>query len=78
MGLRPVSGAALTSIQHGMEALQRNAAKIAGAARVDRYAVDGLAKPLVEQAGIASRVEASVQALRAEDRMLGALLDVKA
>jgi hypothetical protein len=78
MGLRPVSGAALTSIQHGMEALQRNAAKIAGAARVDRNAVDGLAKPLVEQAGIASRAEASVQALRAEDRLLGALLDVKA
>jgi hypothetical protein len=38
----------------------------------------GLAKPLVEQAGIASQVEASVRALRAEDRLLGALLDVKA
>ena len=78
MDLRPASGAALTSIQRGMEALQRNAAKIAGAGRVNGDPVGGLAKPLVEQAGIASRVEASVQALRAEDRMLGALLDVKA
>lgn len=78
MDLRPASGAAITSIQRGMEALQRNAAKIAGAGRVDRDAVGGLAKPLVEQAGIASRAEASVQALRAEDRLLGALLDVKA
>lgn len=78
MDLRPASGAAIASIQRGMEALQRNAAKIAGAGRVDRDAVGGLAKPLVEQASIASRAEASVQALRAEDRLFGALLDVKA
>jgi hypothetical protein len=78
MDLGPASGAALTSIQRGMEALQRNAAKVAGAARVDRNAVGGLAKPLVEQAGIASQVEASAQVLRTEQRLLGGLLDVKA
>ena len=78
MGLRLAAGTALPSIQRGMEALQRNAAETAGARGMDGNAVGNLARPLVEQVDIASRVEASVRVLQAEDRLLGALLDLRA
>ena len=78
MDLRLAAGAGLPSIQRGMEAVQRNAAEIAGARGVDGNAVGSLARPLAEQVDIASRVEASAQVLQAEDRLLGALLDLRA
>jgi hypothetical protein len=58
--------------------VQRNATEIAGAGRVDGYSVGGLARSLMEQLGIARGGEASVPVLQAEDRLLGALLDVQA
>ena len=78
MAITPASGQALAGIQRGMQGLERNAAEIASADRMNGEPVHGVAEPLVEQIQNAAQVEASVKVLKTENDMLGSLLDVKA
>lgn len=78
MAITPASGFALNGIQRGMEGLQRNAADIASADRLNGTETRSVAEPLVGQIQNAAQVEASVKVLKTENDMLGALLDVKA
>lgn len=71
------SSGALNGIQRGIDGLQRNAAEIAGVSGSNGSEVRSLTEPLVELRTNVQQVEASVQVLKAEDRALGALLDVK-
>jgi len=78
MAITPASGLALNGIQRGMEGLQRNAADIASADRLNGTETRSIVEPLVGQIQNAAQVEASVKVLKTENDMLGALLDVKA
>ncbi|ACL71960.1 hypothetical protein [Thioalkalivibrio sulfidiphilus] len=78
MAITPAAGFALNGIQRGMEGLQRNAADIASADRLNGEATTSVVEPLVGQIQNSTQIEASVKVLQAENRMLGALLDVKA
>lgn len=75
MTLSPASGSALSGLHAGLQNLRGNAAEIAGTA-VDPVGRD-LARPLVEQKTHARQVEASVEVLETEQRMLGTLIDMK-
>lgn len=76
--LPPASASgALNGIQRGIDGLQRNAAEIAGVSGPNGGEVRSMVEPLVELRMNVQQVEASVQVLKAEDRALGALLDVK-
>lgn len=79
MVLAPASSYASQAIQKGVEDLRRYAGEIAA---TDRAAGDngnrGMAESLLGTTLAASRVEASVKVLQTEDRVLGALLDVRA
>jgi hypothetical protein len=78
MAITPAAGFALNGIQRSMEGLQLNAADIASADRLNGEATTSVAEPLVGQIQNTTQIEASVKVLQAENRMLGALLDVKA
>lgn len=78
MAITPASGHALNGIQRAMEGLQRSAAEIASADRLDAGPNRDLAGPLAEQTLHAAQAKASVQVLRTENDMLGSLLDLKA
>jgi hypothetical protein len=78
MAITPAGTSALAGIQRGMDGLQRSAAEIASAERMDGAGTEGLAEPLVAQIQHASQVGASVRVLETEHRMLGSLLDLKA
>ncbi|HSP00190.1 MAG TPA: hypothetical protein VLN90_01880 [Thioalkalivibrio sp.] len=78
MAITPASGFALNGIQRGMDGLQRNAADIASADRLNGTETRSIVEPLVGQIQNATQVEASVKVLKTENDMLGALLDVKA
>lgn len=75
MTLSPASGSALSGIHTGLQNLRGAAAEIAGTA-VDPVGRDP-ARPLVEQRIQARQVEASVEVLETEQRMLGTLIDMK-
>ncbi|EHQ51084.1 MULTISPECIES: hypothetical protein [Ectothiorhodospira] len=78
MVITTASQSALSGIHAGMQGLRKNAAEIASAGQMDGTARRGLTAPLVEQVQHANQVEAAVKVLQTEDRMLGALINVKA
>jgi len=78
MAINPASGSALKGIYMSNEGLRRNAAEIASSAQLDGTATRSYAEPLVENIQYELQAGASVKVLQTEDRMLGALLDVRA
>ena len=69
---------AVSGIQKGLEDMQANASKIAGATTMESDNPQSLATSLVGLKTSALQVEASVQVVKAIDDVLGTLLDVKA
>jgi len=78
MAINPASGSALQGIYMSGQGLRRNAAEIASAGQFNGTASRSLAEPLVENIQYELQAGASVKVLQTEDRMLGALLDVRA
>ena len=75
MKINSASDLALAGIRKGLSEMRRNAASIASteAAEADRSPAEALIN--LKQA--AHQVEASSKVIKAEDQMLGSLLDVK-
>jgi len=76
-----ISGAAqygMLGIQRGMAGMERNAADIASADRLNGAAATDVSRPLVEQRENLRQVEASAKVVQAGDAMVGSLIDIMA
>lgn len=76
-----ISGAAqygMLGIQRGMTGMERNAADIASADRLNGTATTDVSQPLVEQRENLRQVEASAKVVQAGDAMVGSLIDIMA
>lgn len=78
MPIGPINTSALFGINRGLQGLRANAGKIASAANLEGAkspAGQDLARTLVGLQENSRDVQASVKVLKAQDRMLGVLLD---
>ena len=71
------TSSAVQGIQRGLQGLNKNAAEIASAKRMDGDGADDT-QPMVEMMENRQQVEASAKVLKTVDETLGSLLDVKA
>ena len=73
-----ISSNAITGIQRGMNDISTQAKDIASAGALSHPPTKDITSPLINMIPAQAQVEASVKVLQAEDKMLGAILDVKA
>ena len=78
MAITSAMQSATTGMQRGINGLGENAAEIASARQMDGSAVRDISRPLVEQTENLQQVEASAKVLKAEDEMIGRLIDLTA
>ncbi len=65
-------------IRAGLEGLQKTASEIASKDAMEASSTSDLAKSMIELKVHTNQVDASAQVVKATDRMLGTLLDIKA
>ena len=75
MAITSAMQSATMGMQRGINGLGENAAEIASASQMDGSAVRDISKPLVEQTQNLQQVAASAKVLKAEDEMIGRLID---
>jgi flagellar hook protein FlgE len=68
----------LNGIRAGLEGLQRTASQIASKDAMQAGSTSDLAKSMIDLKVHTNQVDASAQVVKAADRMLGTLLDIKA
>lgn len=77
MAINPILNHGITGIQRGMNALQRDAATIAGAITDEQGVLEpGVLDALVRLTSDRSQVEASAAVIRHTDEALSSLLDI--
>lgn len=75
MAITSAMQSATMGMQRGINGLGENAAEIASASQMYGSAARDISKPLVEQTQNLQQVEASAKVLKAEDEMIGRLID---
>ncbi len=78
MQISSALGNALQGIQKGLAGIDKNAAKIAGAAAFNSQNPADLAQPLVDIQNNRLQVEASAKVMKTVDATIGSLIDVVA
>ena len=68
----------LHGIRTGLEGLQRTASQIASKDAFESGSTSDLAKSMIDLKAYTNQVDASAKVVKAADRMLGTLLDIKA
>ena len=75
----PISfNSGLNGIHAGLEGLQKTASKIASKDAMQAGSTSDLAQSMIDLKVHTNQVDASAQVVKATDRMLGTLLDIKA